>query len=426
MGLMSRDFEWAVIDVDHSRIQGLGSFDIEQSINGMQFFSENAAESFPIRGVLNPEITDIQAGLLSLAYGRVFTTEEIANGDLVAVVSQTFAAVNNLYVGATLPLHSAVHNDVLFGDAGIFMFPDGWLIEEFMIHHEILELEIVGIFEVEQGVNYEISGWDAFLPLQNLAGLHNRIYIPVTLADRIMRDEHVANYALQEIRFAAWGSQIDSIEADDEPTVTGIFLLHDPRDLPAFTELASELLPEFWSVADTAAAFAPVIASMDTMLEIADLILIIAAIATVITLSLTITLLLKDRRHEIGIYLALGEKKARVVSQFLIEIFLVTTVGIVLALFVGNLLSEGISRSMLEQTLTDRIAENPHTGPIPWELALFNPGEIPIAEVLEMYNTALDRETVLLFIGVSFVVVATSVIIPLWMVVKMEPKKILL
>jgi len=207
------------------------------------------------------------------------------------------------------------------------------------------------------------------------------------------------------------------------------FLLYDPRDLAAFTEVASELLPEFWGVANVSGAFHAVISSMDTILEIADLILWLTMGATIITLILTITLLLRERRHEIGIYMALGDRKLKILSQFLTEIFLVATVGIALALFTGNVLSGHISRNMFEQTMIERmndeysLAFDPN---ISSDLMLFNPGDIPLEEALEMYDTSLDTQTIAIFIGVSFIIILISTIAPIMQIVRLEPKKVLL
>jgi len=425
--LLSFELEWAIPQVDESRIRGLSENDLEQAISGTRFWHENAAESFPVRGVNNPAITEIEAGLLSLATGRTFSSEEIENGAMVAVISQNFANINNLYVGATLSISSAVHNEIAMVEEEIFSFAEGWLVERFMVHHEILEFEIIGIFDVEHELNYEnYQGWALSRPLSELASLHNRIYIPITVADSILRTEHEADLELLAQRRELWPHEAWP-EDEEEPLLETIFLLYDPRDLVVFTEAASALLPGFWYVMDLSGVFYNVISSMDTMLEIADLILLLAAGATIITLTLTITLLLRDRKGEIGIYLALGDKKFKILIQFLTEIFVVATIGITFALFTGNILSGHISRNMLEQTLIEQTAELESSQQvIPWNLAIFNPAEIPLEEVMEMYDTSLNVGVVALFVGISLIVILISTIAPIMQIVKLEPKKVLL
>ena len=411
LSLYSPDLEWAIPQIDESRLQIDMGFGIpggpsllEQVLGGIRQLDEHiSAEAFPVRGVYNPDITDIEGGLLSLASGRTFDPEEIENGDKVVVVSQDFATSNNLYIGATLPLHSAVHNSSQL---------TALLDEQFMVYHEVLEFEIIGIFDVVNEFNYENYRGTSFVPLDEFARLHNRIYMPFTVADTISRLQQEAGMSV----------------LDEHIWTEAFFLLHDPRDLGVFTEAADALLPDFWHVADFSDSFEGVISSMDALLEIADLTLLLAAGATVITLTLVIVLFLRDRRHEIGVYMALGDKKSKILIQFLTEIFLVATVGIALALFTGNILSGHLSRNMLEQTMIERATppRRPYTGELPWELIIFNPAELPFEEVMEMYDTSLDAETVALFLGVGFTVILISTLAPIMQILKLEPKKVLL
>jgi len=391
-----------------------GPFQSPRSLGGLM-------DSFTGVGVNNPMITDIETGLLKLVAGRTFTQAEIIENAMVVVISQAFATANNLFIGSTIQLENLVNDYRIMGTQGTGVFAVDRSQPEFVLASQSLEFEVIGIFEINQELDYNLPVHELRDALFSQMNFYTTIYLPSGVTEMTLdfvRDTMMV-YADE---FRAIGQGV----LQEELFFQTIFVLNDPRNLAPFAESAAKLLPDFWEVADLSSTFAHVTASMDSILEVADLILIIAIGATVITLALMITLFLKERRHEIGIYLAIGEKKSNIIFQFLVETFLITTIGITISLFMGNLLSEGISRQMLEQTLVDQMIENPNDGPIPWELALFNSGAMPIAEVLEMYNTALNREMVFLFVGISFAVVFVSVIAPIWLVVKMEPKKILI
>ena len=423
--LYSRDIEWVVPEIDESRLQGVSFDDLEPGISGQRFWPDVDTEMFIAKGVNNPDITDIEAGLVSLASGRTFHTEEIENGSMVAVISQAYADHNNLYIGATMPLHLAVHNQAEKVREGILNHTELWLEERFLIYHEVLEFEIIGIFNVEYELDYEnFEGWDIFGPVGILANLYNRIYIPITVAEDILWTKHEMSLEMFDELRELWRD--DSWpDADTELSLQAIFLLYDPRDLGAFTEAADELLPGFWGVVDLSDSFDHIISSMDTILEIADLILLLAAGAAIITLTLTIVLFLRDRRKEIGVYMALGDKKSKILIQFLTEIFLVATVGIALALFTGNIASSNISRNMLEQTLIERTAEVDGFREMNWNLSFFNPAEMPVEEVMEMYDTSLNGRTIMIFISVSAAVIIISTIAPIVQILRLEPKEVL-
>lgn len=395
----------------------------QQDGSDLQCFSHSDPypESFMMRGVSNPAITEFEFGILSLVNGRTFYPEEVENEAMVAIISQSFATCNNLYVGATMQLHSAEHDHIAMTNEGITYFPRGWLDERFMIYHEILEFEIVGIFAINQDqVNRMTAG------LEFHADFHNRIYVPITVADTDMRARMEASQEYHDRRRELWPDNNSMWGQTELPPPIITFLLYRPRDLGVFAEAAEALLPDFWEIVDLSDSFEHIISSMDTILEMADLTLLLAVGATMITLTLTISLFLRDRRQEIGIYMALGERKSSVLIQFLIEIFLVATVGIILALFTGNLLSGNISRSLFEQTLLEQMpAHSPFHLVIPGEILGSVPTEIPLEEILEIYDTSLNAGIITLFVGVSFVVTLVSTIAPIMQIVKLEPKKIL-
>ena len=429
-GLSSWDLNWAVMQVDESRTQGLSREDIELSINGWANSFLGYRNLFPIKGVSNPDITDIESGLLSLASGRTFTADEIESGALVAIVSQAFADENNLFPGATMTLDSIVQDYLLWRSVE----DADWDDERFILLHETYEVEIVGTFVVEREPDYEnLRGWELSSQIGTLAILHNRIYMPVTTAEVINSKYSVGTLALNERNRERSPASEDwlfddlAVQFAEEPLLA-LFLLFDPRNLDEFSEKASELLPDFWEIRGVSGAYYDIISSMDTILEIADLVLLLAAGATIITLTLTITLLLRDRRQEIGIYMTLGDKKSNILTQFLTEIFLVAAVGIALALFTGNVLSSNISRNMLEHTLIERMVEQEQSPfeLIPWDLMLFNPAEMSPEEVMEMYDISLGLESISIFVGVSVTVILISTIAPIVQIVKLEPKKVLM
>ena len=64
------------------------------------------------------------------------------------------------------------------------------------------------------------------------------------------------------------------------------------------------------------------------MSKLSKYVLIVAIIATVLITGLVVLLFLRDRKHELGIYLSLGERRGRVVGQILIEVMVVAFIGI--------------------------------------------------------------------------------------------------
>jgi len=424
----SRDLLWSIMEIDEAR------FPEGENMNTLAWVLDSVGAMggtlamFTGRGVANPELTDIEAGLITLTDGRTFTQEEIDRDAPVVVVSEAFARANHLSINSIINLENIAHNYPTMGRQGTGNFAIDRGEEAFWLNHRTLEVQVIGIFDIYREFNYEsYEGWLFGAALAERANLYNRIYMPIGVAEDMLNfvnDTYLEHY---DEFGATFGEGTQGII--EEIALSSIFILYDPRDLDAFSVAAEDLLADFWGMRDLSATTDHVITSMDIILQLADFVQWVAVATSIIVLTLIIVLFLRERRHEIGIYMALGDKKGRVISQILIEVGLTALVGIIMALFVGNMVSETISRNMLEQHLIEQQVTEEMRSPlavVPWELVLFNPGELSIEEALEMYHVALDIPTMLRFVGVGSVVILASTVIPIWYVVKLEPKKILM
>ena len=421
--LFSFEYEWSVIDVDITQVRAMDENSVNFTINHFASLGRPYA-MFPVMGVSNPNITDIQSGLIRLVDGRVFNEDEINDGNLVAVVSNDFVEINNLKIGDYFELQSLVGNLAKMHGEGVFDWSHRFD-EEFLVHQEIIKFQIIGTFERDIQIDYlnqDEKDFSSYLSIH--ADLNNQIYVPVTIVDQIVRRRNTAELEIIADLRSFFGNQ-EFLHAEAEPVIDSIFLLYNPRDLSRFIEKANELLPEFWEMRDVSGAFYPIIASMDSVLEIADTILWLAIGSSVVILTLVITFLVNDRRREIGTYMALGAKISDILVQFMTEIFLVVGVGIVLSLFTGNILSEQISRIMFRETLIEQSEVQTLATQIPWQLALFNPNTLPIDEVLDIYDTSLDLQTISMFVGINFIVILIATIVPIAHILKTNPKDVL-
>jgi len=389
-------------------------------------------EWFPLQGVRSTNPSDLELGIISLTSGRFMTEIELEQGSPVAVISEAFAEINDLQIGSTFILEDNIYDDVLMYESGImanFMY---WHLDDFLIAQEVVEVEVIGIFDVNNS-NLYIDRDNAWGIAVYLAELYNTIYLPFQLQESMVRNLLPYTMELIERRANLHGNVLVQTNLTDELPLelTAIFTLHDPRDLSAFAEAAAGILPEGWGIYDFSNAFAPIASSMDSMLEIADLIFWGGILATIVVLGLVITLFLRDRQQEIGIYRALGESKQKIMGQILIEILLISMIGIVFAFFVGSMLSSEVSRNMLEQDLLQQEQEEAFTSQGIVEAQTFGirqfaPGPMSIEEMMEAYDTSMDTGSIILFFGVQIVVVLFSTVIPIVYVMKLEPRDILM
>ena len=368
---------------------------------------------FRVRGVENPNLLDIEQNLIELVSGRVFTNDEVRNLSTVTIVSEEFAQLNGLHVGSTFTFRNIafdINRESMWGR-------DTDELADSIYNEQTYEMEVVGIF---RPLNLQIHDNDS-MNAWAVAELQNRIYVPNTFIDMANRFQ---NDMLLEMMPDIFG------DADPDEFVMweNFFSLYDPNDFQAFREAVAWIVPPFFQVMDTSNSFIPVLSALDTMKGLTMMILYIAIAASLVIIALLITLFLRDRRREVGIYLALGEKKRKIISQFLLEIMTVAFLAIAVALFIGSIIAANLSEGML---MNDIALEQQRAGDNmePWGDPFANMGfrtDVSADVIAGSYDVSLTPFTILLFFGVGLGTVLVATVIPMIYVLRLNPKKIML
>lgn len=381
-------------------------------------------EYFIIKGVQNNEIMDLKENKSKLVQGRTFTKEEITSGKLVAVISSKLAETNKLTIGSTIKLASNVYN---YGD--LVRMDSTALTQEAAYNPTIsatkeYAFEVIGIFETQKTIKKDDSGNIIFdyadQETQNQIYTNNKIVQDV---QKFQREEYIKQYPEA------------AAEDYDSEFYTPIFVLNDPMDLEKFKEEAKEFLPQYYKFTDNIEAYSSILGPIENIRWIASIVLYVAIGATLVIISLLITLFLRDRKHEIGIYLSLGERKRNVMMQIVLEVVIVSFIGITLSLFTGNLLAGGISEKMLENQIIANETNN--GGAVLYEkMAASSVGgyyggtgygdELTSEDLIEQYKVSLNFPTIMIFYAIGLGTILVSTIIPMIYIIRLNPKKILM
>jgi len=420
-----------VYDFDFSLMDTLISFDLDlyepEGVRSGLFTPQGDFPGFfQLQGVEREEVLFIEQGVIELVEGRTFTSDELNSTDderSVAIISSGFAQTNNLSLHETFTLEARVLDESIPGVFGPDMFE-----EEKIFVRTFYEFEVVGIYNpIEQESTADENSIEAEMHKNSI---FNRIYVPNQIINTTFTFQVEGHAAMvEEVGF------VDSPFSDyvfdiDEPEVVSFFVLNDPLELDAFREAVDPMLPEFIIIHDLLNTFERISTSMETLQQVAGWVLWGTMGVTLLVLSLLITLFLHDRRHEIGIYLALGEKNSKIISQIMLEVVAIALLGMTLAVFSGYLISSEISQNMLH----DELAQQSHESIIPMNAQLGRAGLSDMAfsrdmtheEMLEQFDVSLTRLTIVIYYGVGIGVVALSTLIPVIYIIKLNPKKVLL
>ncbi|MCL2559204.1 MAG: FtsX-like permease family protein [Turicibacter sp.] len=387
----------SIRDHDSLRAQGLNS------------------ERFMLKGIHHPYVMDVEAGLIQLIDGRTFTLEEVENGSSVVLVSHDFMESNDFIIGDIIELDYRIYHV----EGGVSVAQEEFSSEN-LLNSTSFELEIIGVFIHEITYDRELEPW----MIREHFEISNRFYVPNRVIESTI-DLYLETFSE--------GDEIieDFLMIDDLEEVIQyeniVFLLHDPLYLLGFHRAALNLLPDFWMVSDLSNAYAPMATAMETVRDMANGLLIGSIIATSVTLTLLILMLLQERKQEIGVYLALGERKVKLYVQNTLEILLISMVAVTLALGVGYFLADQISSEMMARELSNQMMQE-HEGFYGSDSleAMGFRIEMTEEEMIEAYRVHLTFEVVLTFylMVVGTIMIATTM--PMLYLLKMNPKNILL
>ncbi|MDH6363141.1 putative ABC transport system permease protein [Enterococcus sp. PF1-24] len=347
-----------------------------------------------------------------LTDGRTFTDEEISAKKYVAVVSNSFAQENGLALG-----------DEFIIDSNLDDYKEDGSIEKNKIND--FAITVVGLYDpikLETKTSDDEKNSmnnDPYFDMMQL----NTFYMPNSVIKELTNlDLEKIKEIKPELYIKDDGS--DFTEEDNFYAIPTYFL-KSPEDADAFKEEANNLVPKYQKVVVSTDKFDEVGGSLQKMSKIAGYVVIIAVIAALVIISLVVILFLRDRKHELGIYLSLGEKRKNVLLQVIIELLVISLVAMCLSLVTGNFLGKMVSESLLR---SDALATNVSNmnGFYHDPTALMNNISLTAEDVQAAYQVNFSVSYIISFLVVGLLTVLGSAILPLLYILRLNPKKIMM
>ena len=372
---------------------------------GMQIgYDQDLGVELSIEGVSTAYFLDARKDFVELIEGRSFNEEEMYNSHDVfpILIASGFAESNGFNIGSMFDVQVVVFNQISLESGGYIEDRESLPLVE-----TAFPLEVIGIFDPIMP-NLSDSTDDNKLAEARFrqSQMNHRIYVPNMLAEKMFDAMAQAPWRQNDITFQ------------------NFFMLNDPLEFDDFAIEVDDMEGN-WRAIDFSIGFQSISASMENLQGVANLIFFMALGATLLVMSLLVLLFLHDRRYEMGVYLALGEKKKSIVVQMLIEFIPLAFVGMTLALFAGNMLANGLSQGMLRQSMqqpldTNRLQESHILAEFGYRF------ELTHEEMLESYEIRIDIVSVILFYAVGLGVLLIATMIPVLHVTNINPKKLLM
>lgn len=392
--------------------------------NGNSKCVEYTEPTYLIKTNYFPSMIEIEDGDYKITEGRFYTQEEINNSEKVCLVSKAFADHNNLKVGDTVSflLNSAGDISIMYGeDMGV------------TADDYTLELSIIGIYEHNQTVTPDTQGYDYLSPYQNP---DNTILVPGTTyrAASIPLQQKVFDYYKTknpDDEYYQDESNRPSIDNLSQVTLNSVtLLLKDPLEVDQFVEDYSGKLGDYKTITVDNSEFNKLAKPLDTLTMYANFIVWLVVINAVVIITLITALTLKTREYEIGVLLSLGASKFKIVAQFFVELALVALLGFTLSIGTGSLLANKVGQTVLQYQISSSGLDEEDSNSNDYYVADIYGGDyttdISLDDIVSNYNVSISPLIIAEIYIVGLIIVLISILIPSMMIMRFNPKKILM
>lgn len=317
-------------------------------------------------------------GNITLTSGEAFSEED----DDKVIISYELATVNNLNVGDKITIKDS--------------------------KEESHEFEIIGIYQNSQTDSFNNN--------------YNLIYINTSSGSKLLSEEDYndGNYSISK----------------------AVFYLDDPENADSFKEEANKIVTDLedrnLKLDIDNASYEQMVSSIEGVRDFSNIVLIIVVIASIIVISLMVINSLKDRNYEIGVLLSLGERKKKIIGQFIVELLIIASVSFLVSIISSLMISQKLADVLLENQTTT-INENVNSvSEDRGKASSFDKSNIKrdnftlgsmtgfgTAKAIDSIDVSVTLTDVLLLFIIGYSIIFVSMIIPSIKILNSDPKDIL-
>ncbi|MCU4967874.1 ABC transporter permease [Bacillus toyonensis] len=261
---------------------------------------------------------------------------------------------------------------------------------------ETLEVEIIGIYET----NEQPMGQNP-PPMMNPA---NKLYMPYSTLKKLEVDEGMSSIQV-------------------------VYLLNDPEYIDAFKKEAkkSDIDFNYYKLDAHDSLYKQMIGPIENIASTSQMIIYMVSIAGAIILGLIIMLSIKARRKEMGILLSIGEKKWKLMAQFVVEVACIAILAFGLSLTTGAKVSQFVGDNLLSSEIATASEEkdNSQNGSVMMVGAGGTPqnqNEDPIDKI----DVSVTGEDLGKMGGIGLTIAILATLLPALSILRLNPKQILL
>lgn len=359
---------------------------------------------FTLQGVHNPNILEVLSGNKELIEGATFNNSDIENANAVALIDERLASLNSLKINDTIHLKTRDINrkesELLWKTS-----PNEEAISNFEIEFPV---KLIGILKDKSNIIFDNQEKDAFSSIVNI------IYVPNNYIYNIRKE-------LAEIRYNKELISLDTkTSIENSQNIFDIyFKLKKADKINQFIRESEDIIPKGYEFISNQNNYKDIVTPIKNLENISFAVLVSSITISIILVSIIIVYYIRRRRREIGIYISLGEKKEKIILQFIFEIIIISILSFILSILISKFISSEISNSLLSIDKNDIIMDFDKFSSI----FLKN---ISAEEMIDTYKINYSINTTLKSLSIIFLTMIFSSISAIIYILKIKTREMLL
>ncbi|MDA2385092.1 ABC transporter permease [Bacillus cereus] len=226
-------------------------------------------------------------------------------------------------------------------------------------------------------------------------------------------------------------STLKKLEIDDGMgiSIQVVYFLNDPQYIDAFKKEAkkSDIDFNYFKLDAHDSLYKQMIGPIENISSTSQMIIYMVSIAGAIILGLIIMLSIKARRKEMGILLSIGEKKWKLMAQFVVEVVCIAILAFGLSITTGAKVSQYIGDNLLSSEIATASEETDtsQNGTV----MVAGPGgslQDQNKEPIDKIDVSVTGEDVGKMGGIGLAIAILATLLPGLSILRLNPKQILL
>jgi putative ABC transport system permease protein len=212
-------------------------------------------------------------------------------------------------------------------------------------------------------------------------------------------------------------------QSDDSSAASISFRLKDPMDIETFIDRHMKQMPnDYITLYASDNEYKTLTRPLDLITTVISILLVVVFAAGAIIMLAITTIFVRDRKFEIGLLLSSGEGKLKILSQFVLEILLVSILAFTVAAAASRLSADYTASWIVKNQLVEENTQQAG-GIVSISIGGTAKNEVKISDVAREFNVSVDSEVLYNLLLISLGLIILSAGAPLLIILGYKPRE---